>query len=68
MIISFIIEVGLMLDATTFLSFGISEVNDIVDNERRHMGKSWCITDDVGVSSYHSFCGKHSNKSQPFQL
>jgi hypothetical protein len=38
---AFIVEVALMLDATTFLSFGVSEVNDLVDYERKQNGKSW---------------------------
>lgn len=37
------VEVSLMLDATTFLAWGISEINDVVEHERMLAGKSFCI-------------------------
>lgn len=38
----FMIEVFLMLDASTFLGWGISEVNDVIEHERYVAKKSYC--------------------------
>ena len=38
----FMLEIGLMLDCSTFLGWGISEVNDVIENQRMRMKKSYC--------------------------
>lgn len=42
----FMLEVGLMLDSTTFLGWGVSEINDVVENQRMRMKKSYCKTNE----------------------
>jgi hypothetical protein len=37
-------EVSLMLTAETFLGWGISEINDVVEYERRQHGRTHCVT------------------------
>jgi hypothetical protein len=37
-------EVSLMLAADTFLGWGISEINDVVEYERRQHGRTHCVT------------------------
>ena len=51
---AFLIEVSLMRDAHTFLGWGVSEVNDVVEFERRNAGKAWCATaqDDLQNIEY----------------
>ena len=51
---AFLIEVALMRDAHTFLGWGVSEVNDVVEFERRNGGKTWCATaqDDLQNVEY----------------
>jgi hypothetical protein len=39
----FAIEMQLMLDADLFLAWGLSEVNDVVEHERKLAGKSFCV-------------------------
>lgn len=41
---TFIIEASLMRDADLFLAWGVSEVNDVIEVERRNAGKFWCST------------------------
>lgn len=36
-----------MLEASTFLGWGISEINDVVEYERMKAGKSFCINQDL---------------------
>ena len=59
------LEIGLMLDCTTFLGWGISEVNDVVENQRMRMKKSYCKSNEHLVeeivfptwyNSHHSHC------------
>lgn len=38
-----IAEVSLMLQATTFLAWGVSEIDDVVQFERMKRGKSYCM-------------------------
>jgi hypothetical protein len=38
-------EVSLMLRAETFLGWGISEINDVVEYERRQEGRAHCVAD-----------------------
>ena len=40
------IEVSLMLDSDIFLSWGVSEISDVVEHERSMRNKSFCITND----------------------
>ena len=37
------LEVELMLRATTFLAWGVSEIDDVVEYERMKAGKSFCV-------------------------
>ena len=41
---AFVVDVRLMLDATTFLGFGVSIINDVVEHERMLRNKTWCTT------------------------
>lgn len=56
MLQSLIYDTLFMLDATTLLTFGISQVNDIVEQERRERGQSYCVT--VEDILPESFCGR----------
>lgn len=38
----FIVESQFMTDAPTFISYGISQVNDVIEYERMKQGRSWC--------------------------
>lgn len=40
-----------MLEASTFLGWGISEINDVVEYERMKAGKSYCINQDPPVDA-----------------
>lgn len=42
----FMLEIALMLDSTTFLGWGISEVNDVIENQRMRMKKSYCKSNE----------------------
>lgn len=37
-------EVALMMNAQTFLAWGISEINDVVEHERKLLGRPYCET------------------------
>lgn len=52
---SFLLEVRLMLDATTFLGWGVSIINDVIEHERMLKRKSWCATKDF-QPSYPTWC------------
>lgn len=56
MVQELMLETILMLGATTFLGFGVSEVNDVVDFERQRMNKTWCVTKEPWMHSYKTFC------------
>ena len=43
---AFILDIALMLDSSTFLGWGISEVNDVIENQRMRMKKSFCKTNE----------------------
>lgn len=38
-----VVEVSLMLQATTFLAWGVSEIDDVVQFERMRRGNSYCM-------------------------
>lgn len=57
----FVVEIALMIDATTFLGFGLSEVNDVVDYQRRLVGKSWCMTKEPWMHTYATFCSYYED-------
>jgi hypothetical protein len=59
----FVVEVALMMDSTTFLAWGVSSVNDVVEFERRREGKSWCVVDEANEGGIPTWCEKHSSKS-----
>ena len=52
---SFLLEVRLMLDATTFLGWGVSIINDVIEHERMLRRKSWCTTNDF-QPNYPTWC------------
>lgn len=53
-------ETHLMLAATTFLAWGVSEINDVVEHERREAGLSHCIGQDrPAVELQHNWCTVH---------
>jgi hypothetical protein len=52
----FVVEIALMMDSTTFLGWGMSEVNDVVEFERRREGKSWCVADEANESGDLTWC------------
>jgi hypothetical protein len=54
----FAIDMSLMMNATKFLSFGVSEINDLVDYERKVNGLSWCVTKEENIHVHHTFCNK----------
>ena len=39
----FAIEAQFMIEATYFISYGVSTVNDVVESERRRRNHSWCL-------------------------
>lgn len=54
------IEVALMLGADTFLAWGISEINDVVEHERMLAGKSHCVAQDKPLEhSQENWCTLH---------
>lgn len=52
---AFVVDVRLMLDATTFLGWGVSIINDIVEHERMLRNKTFCVARDVNVT-YPTWC------------
>ena len=44
-----------MLDASTYLGWGVSEVNDVIEHERRLLGKSHCVAKESAVT-YPTWC------------
>lgn len=53
-------EVGLMLRAATFLGWGVSEINDVVEHARRAAGRNSCVGQEVpSESAQHSWCTLH---------
>jgi len=42
----FVLEVALMVDATTFLGWGMTEVKDVIEFERMKQKKSFCVARD----------------------
>lgn len=58
-------EVGLMLRATTFLGWGVSEINDVVEHERKAAGRTFCIGQQVpAVETQHSWCTLHMQRTR----
>ena len=57
----FIFEIHLMLDATTFLAWGISEVNDVIEFERKNKNMTFCTAYEESLS-YLSFCESERDK------
>jgi len=56
-------EVGLMLRAATFLGWGVSEINDVVEHERRAAGRSSCVGQEVPTeAAQHSWCTLHMQR------
>ncbi len=60
----FIVETQFMLQADIFLSYGISQVNDVIEYERMMSGRGWCERDasvcasatGTGTTIHNSWC------------
>lgn len=52
---AFMIDIQLMLDASTYLTWGVSIINDLVEHERMIRNKTWCVSHDINVS-YPTWC------------
>ena len=50
-----VVDVLLMLDATTFLSWGVSVINDAVEHERMLQGSTYCVVCESDVV-YPTWC------------
>lgn len=59
-LVSFLVEVSLMLEADQFLAWGVSEVDDVVERERMRRNLSWCSAypppERDGPLQYPSWC------------
>lgn len=54
------IEVSLMLAADTFLAWGVSEINDVVEHERMLAGRSHCIAQErPRAEAQENWCTLH---------
>ena len=49
------VDVQLMIDATTFLGWGVSLINDLVEHARMLHRKSWCTTEERNIT-YPTWC------------
>lgn len=57
-------ETSLMLSATTFLAWGVSEINDVVEHERREAGLSHCLGQDQPAQEVqHNWCTTHGHSN-----
>jgi hypothetical protein len=55
-----VVETLLMIDADVFLAWGISEINDIVEYERRAVNKTHCIDQSIPPDTkLGTWCGLH---------
>ena len=50
-----VVDVQLMLDATTFLGWGVSLIHDLVEHARMVQNKSWCTTEETNIT-YPTWC------------
>lgn len=57
------VEVQLMLDASTFLGWGVSLINDLVEHTRMLHGKSWCTAVEHNVT-YPTWCWLQQQRLQ----
>ena len=46
------VEASLMLEASSFLAWGVSEIDDVVQYERRQRGNSYCLAQEKISSVY----------------
>ena len=59
-------ETSLMLNATTFLGWGISEINDVVEHERMLAGRSFCLDQPAPVEeTQHNWCTMFGRQHSP---
>mmetsp|Transcript_19031 Transcript_19031/g.26014 ORF Transcript_19031/g.26014 Transcript_19031/m.26014 type:complete len:131 (-) Transcript_19031:62-454(-) len=56
----FILEAQFMLKAEVFLSYGISQINDVIEHERMLAGKSWCERDVIAMND-KTYIHKHDS-------
>lgn len=66
----FIVESQFMLDATVLLTFGVSQINDVLENERMQRGLSFCAVSDPPGVFHHNWCTVYaaaapSERNQP---
>ena len=64
---AFALELALMLDASTFLGWGLTEIKDVVEYERSRLKRSFCLTsgqDNAVANTFETgtWCGVHSGK------
>lgn len=61
-----VVETQLMLDATTFLGWGISEINDVVEAERKRANRSYCVHQDrrKNLVEHDTWCRYQANREQ----
>lgn len=55
----FVIETALMIEADTFVGWGLSEVNDVVEFERMRLNKTFCVAQnysEIVKAYYKTWC------------
>lgn len=52
-------QISIMLNASTFLAWGVSEVNDVIEHERMLRGKSYCSAKEE-TPKYPTWCWWHA--------
>jgi len=57
------VDAQLMVDATTFLGWGVSLINDLVEHARMLHRRSWCTTAEQNVS-YPTWCWLQQQRLQ----
>lgn len=60
---NFVFEVMLMIRATTFLGWGVSEVNDVVEYERMRLSKTFCVAKNDKPQGYLTWCESYLHSS-----
>lgn len=60
-----VIDSSLMIDATTFLAWGVSEVDDVVEYERMSLNKTFCVTDRLEDDQDDTWCSRVKAGNNP---
>jgi hypothetical protein len=58
----FAVEALFMLDADVLLTFGVSQVNDVLEHARRLHNKSWCVYNES--SRHDNWCQLERNRTR----